>query len=165
MLARGLSYYTGAIFEVKVNNVAIGSISGGGRYDNLTGTFGLEGVSGVGFSFGVDRIFDVMEELQLFPETVQQATQVLFTNFDEDTMRYSLPLLQALRNEGIRAEMYPEASKLKKQLNYANAKQIPFVILIGEEERQQQRLGLKNMQTGEQQNYTLDEVVTIVKQA
>jgi histidyl-tRNA synthetase len=158
-LARGLSYYTGAIFEVKALGVQMGSISGGGRYDNLTGTFGLKDVSGVGISFGVDRIFDVMEELKLFPSTSSTTTRVMFTQFDAEAGRYALPLLKQLREAGINAELYPDASKLKKQLDYANQKNIPYVILIGSEEMQTGQLTLKNMQTGEQQKLTAAELV------
>lgn len=155
-LARGLSYYTGAIFEVKANGVQIGSISGGGRYDNLTGTFGVAGLSGVGISFGVDRIYDVMDELKLFPESSFTTTKVLFTNFDTQSEAYSLPLLRQLRQAGISAEMYPDAAKLKKQLDYADRKGIPFVILIGSDEMQTGLLTLKNMQTGEQQKLNFE---------
>ncbi|QHL86143.1 histidine--tRNA ligase [Nibribacter ruber] len=158
-LARGLSYYTGCIFEVKVNNAQMGSISGGGRYDNLTGMFGLPGVSGVGFSFGVDRIFDVLEELNLFPEGSQTITQVLIANFDEESMRYALPVLQALRTMGISTELYPDSTKLKKQMAYADQKQIPFVLLIGSEEMDTSLLNLRNMRTGEQQRLTLAEII------
>lgn len=162
-LARGLSYYTGAIFEVKVNNVQMGSISGGGRYDNLTGVFGFEGMSGVGFSFGVDRIYDVMEELGLFPESAQQFTRLMFANFDEQSRDYCLPLLQQLRRAGISAEMYPDAAKMKKQMTYANNKRIPFVVLAGSDEIAQGKYTLKNMQTGEQQLLTAAEVVEAVR--
>lgn len=161
-LARGLSYYTGAIFEVKVNNVQIGSISGGGRYDNLTGAFGLKGVSGVGFSFGVDRIYDVMEELGLFPQNNATTTRILFTCFDEAAQKYSLPLLKQFRENGINSEIYPEPAKLKKQLDYANNKQIPFVVLVGSDEMACGKLTLKNMQTGEQQQLSLREAIKIV---
>lgn len=149
-LARGLSYYTGAIFEVKALDVAMGSISGGGRYDNLTGTFGLPGVSGVGISLGVDRIFDVMEELALFPASAVQSTHVLITPMDEAAFLASLPLANELRGHQISTEVYPEPVKLKKQLDYANKKQIPFVLVIGSEEVATQQWSLKNMQTGEQ---------------
>jgi histidyl-tRNA synthetase len=149
-LARGLSYYTGCIFEVKVNNVNMGSISGGGRYDNLTGMFGLPDVSGVGFSFGVDRIYDVMEELNLFRASSQTITQLLICNFDKVSENYSLPLLQQFRNAGIATELYPEPAKLKKQMTYADQKKIPYVLLVGSEEMQSGLLQLKNMQTGEQ---------------
>ncbi|QHT66501.1 histidine--tRNA ligase [Rhodocytophaga rosea] len=162
-LARGLSYYTGAIFEVKVNNVQIGSISGGGRYDNLTGAFGLKGVSGVGFSFGVDRIYDVMEELQLFPAHNQTTTRVMFSHFDAEALLYTLPLLKKLRESGIKSEIYPDAGKLKKQLDYANNKQIPFVVIIGSDEISSGKLTLKNMQAGQQQQVSLEELIRIVQ--
>jgi histidyl-tRNA synthetase len=162
-LARGLSYYTGCIFEVKVNNVQMGSISGGGRYDNLTGMFGLPDVSGVGFSFGVDRIYDVMEELQLFPTDQQTTTKVLIATFDEDAEKFALKLLQQLRQAGINSELYPESSKIKKQMSYADSKNIPFVVLIGSEEVSTQLLTLKNMTTGEQQKMTIDQVIDFLK--
>lgn len=150
-LARGLSYYTGAIFEVKATGVSIGSISGGGRYDNLTGTFGFPDMSGVGISFGIDRIYDVLEELKLFPDEQLFTTQVLFINFDTSSERFCLPLLQRLRARGINAELYPEAAKMKKQMTWANRKQIPFVVLAGENEIAAGKVTLKNMQSGEQQ--------------
>jgi len=150
-LARGLNYYTGCIFEVKTNEVAMGSIGGGGRYDDLTGMFGLKDLTGVGISFGADRIYDVLEELGLFPEAAAQGTQILLSNFDAAAETYALPLLQALRAAGIPAELYPSAAKLKKQMSYADAKGIPFVLLIGEDEMQSGLLTLKNMQSGEQQ--------------
>ncbi|ALJ00317.1 histidine--tRNA ligase [Rufibacter tibetensis] len=162
-LARGLSYYTGCIFEVKVNNAQMGSISGGGRYDNLTGMFGLPGVSGVGFSFGVDRIFDVLEELNLFPQDSQTITQVLISNFDEASMRYSLPVLQALREAGISTELYPEAAKLKKQMAYADQKSIPYVLLIGSEEMESGLLNLRNMRTGVQERLTVQDILNVLK--
>ena len=163
-LARGLSYYTGAIFEVKANGVQIGSISGGGRYDNLTGTFGVAGLSGVGISFGVDRIYDVMDELKLFPESSFTTTKVLITNFDAQAEAYSLPLLRQLRQAGISAELYPDAAKLKKQLDYADRKGIPFVILVGSDEMQTGLLTLKNMQTGEQQKLGFEGCITLVSE-
>lgn len=155
-LARGLSYYTGAIFEVKANNVSIGSISGGGRYDDLTGVFGLDGMSGVGISFGVDRIYDVMEELDLFPKEATTGTEVLFVQFDEKGRDYCLPLLKQLRDAGIKAEQYPDATKLKKQMNYANQKGIKYVVLAGDNEIEANQVNLKNMETGDQQlvNYS-----------
>ena len=162
-LARGLSYYTGCIFEVKVNNVQMGSISGGGRYDNLTGMFGLPNVSGVGFSFGVDRIYDVMEELQLFDKTVSSGTKVLISNFDKNAEIYSLPILQKFRAAGIAAEFYPEAAKLKKQMTYADNNNIPFVLLIGSQEMESGMLNLKNMQTGEQESLQLEEILEKLK--
>lgn len=161
-LARGLNYYTGAIFEVKTNEVTIGSIGGGGRYDDLTGMFGLKGLTGVGISFGADRIYDVLEELNLFPESTSQTTRVLISNFDGEAERYALPLLQQLRNEGIAAEIYPATSKLKKQMSYADDKKIPFVILIGSDEIQSSLLSLKNMQTGDQQKLPFTEVLKII---
>ena len=161
-LARGLSYYTGCIFEVKVNNVNMGSISGGGRYDNLTGMFGLPDVSGVGFSFGVDRIYDVMDELKLFNASAQTTTQLLITNFDKEAERYALPLLQELRKAGIATELYPEQAKLKKQMTYADQKRIPYVLLLGSEEITSGKLKLKNMQTGEQQSLKKDEIISLL---
>lgn len=158
-LARGLSYYTGAIFEVKVNNANMGSISGGGRYDNLTGVFGLDGMSGVGFSFGVDRIYDVLEELNLYPEDAQQSTKVLFVNFDEESQNYGLPVMQSLRNAGVSAEMYPTSAKMKKQMTYANNKKIPFVVLAGSNEIAEGKFTLKNMESGEQELVTATELL------
>lgn len=158
-LARGLNYYTGAIFEVKTNEVAMGSIGGGGRYDDLTGMFGLKGLTGVGISFGADRIYDVLEELQLFPESTQETTRVLISNFDEAAEKYALPLISKLRSSGIAAELYPSAAKLKKQMSYADDKRIPFVILIGSEEMAAGQLTLKDMHTGEQQKLGIDEVL------
>jgi histidyl-tRNA synthetase len=160
-LARGLSYYTGAIFEVKANEVQIGSISGGGRYDNLTGTFGMPGLSGVGISFGVDRIYDVMEELKLFPENQSISTQVMITNFDADAEAYGLGILRQLREAGINAELYPDASKLKKQFDYADRKLIPYVLIIGSDEIQTGILSLKNMKSGEQQKLGLEHILSI----
>lgn len=149
-LARGLNYYTGAIFEVKTKEVAMGSIGGGGRYDDLTGMFGLKGLTGVGISFGADRIYDVLNELQLFPSTTEQSTKVLITNFDAEAEKFALPILQSIRNAGISAELYPTAAKIQKQLKYANDKNIPLVILIGDEEMKSGELTLKYMVTGEQ---------------
>ncbi len=164
-LARGLSYYTGAIFEVKAIGVSIGSISGGGRYDDLTGAFGMPDMSGVGFSFGVDRIYDVMEELGLFPEeNTLSTTQVMFTNFDEAAQNYLLPMVAQFRAAGIRCEIYPDSSKLKKQMNYANRKNIPFVVLAGEEEIQSQKITLKNMLNGEQALLTVEESIAKIGQ-
>lgn len=150
-LARGLNYYTGAIIEVKAAEVAIGSISGGGRYDNLTGIFGLDGVSGVGISFGADRIYDVLEQSDLFPANLGTQTTVLLTNFDEAGQQVAFTLLQQLRKAGISAEMYPDTTKLKKQMTYANANRIPYVVLIGEEEVQSGSLTLKEMESGKQE--------------
>ncbi len=161
-LARGLSYYTGAIFEVKANNVQIGSISGGGRYDNLTGTFGVPGISGVGISLGVDRIYDVMEELNLFPESQKTSTKVMISNFDEEAFAYGLSILPKFRKAGINSEIYPDSVKLKKQLDYADRKSIPFVILIGSDEMQSGLLTLKNMKTGEQQKLKTEDIITLL---
>lgn len=161
-LARGLSYYTGCIFEVKVNNVSIGSVSGGGRYDNLTGVFGLEGVPGVGFSFGVDRIFDVMEELVLFPKDSADSTQVLITNFDDECFRLALPLLAELRESGIKAEIYPDGAKMKKQFNYADKKGIPYVLIAGSDEFTNKEFSLKNMESGEQKTLTIKSIIETV---
>lgn len=158
-LARGLSYYTGAIFEVKANGVQIGSISGGGRYDNLTGTFGMPGLSGVGISFGVDRIYDVMEELKLFPQNQTLSTRIMLTNFDTEAEYYGLGVLRQLRAAGINAEMYPDAAKLKKQFDYADRKHIPFVLIIGSDEMKSGLLTLKNMQSGEQQKLSLSAIL------
>ncbi len=163
-LARGLSYYTGAIFEVKAGGVQIGSISGGGRYDNLTGAFGMPGLSGVGISFGVDRIYDVMEELGLFPAGTGQGTQVLIVPFDAEARVVALPLVTQLRAAAVPAEVYPDLAKVKKMLDYANAKQIPYVVLIGSEEVQTGQLTIKNMVTGEQQKITQADVASFVKQ-
>ena len=162
-LARGLSYYTGCIFEVKVNKVNMGSISGGGRYDNLTGMFGLPDVSGVGFSFGVDRIYDVMEELNLFSTASQIITRLLITNFDVNAEQYALPLLQQFRDAGIATELYPEPAKLKKQMTYADQKKIPYVLLVGPEEMQTGLLQLKNMATGEQQALRPDQIIATIQ--
>jgi histidyl-tRNA synthetase len=161
-LARGLNYYTGAIFEVKSNEVAMGSIGGGGRYDDLTGMFGLKDLTGVGISFGADRIYDVMEELQLFPDNAGESTRVLISNFDETAETYALPLLSALRRNGVAAELYPTAAKLKKQLSYADAKKIPYVILIGSEEMESGLLSLKNMQSGEQQKLDIAAIIQLL---
>jgi histidyl-tRNA synthetase len=158
-LARGLNYYTGCIFEVKTNEVAMGSIGGGGRYDDLTGMFGLKDLTGVGISFGADRIYDVLEELNLFPKSAAQGTKVLISNFDEAAELYALPLLQKFRSIGIAAELYPSAAKLKKQMSYADGKNIPYVILIGESEMQSGLLTLKNMESGEQQQLAIDDII------
>ena len=161
-LARGLNYYTGAIFEVKALDVEIGSITGGGRYDNLTGVFGLSGVSGVGISFGADRIFDVLNQLKLYPEDSSQRTQVLFLNFGEEEENYILPVLSGLRAKAVRAEIYPEPVKLKKQMSYADVNRIPYVVLAGENEMKNRLFTLKNMQTGEQISVSPDELCKIV---
>ena len=149
-LARGLNYYTGAIFEVKAKDVSIGSITGGGRYDNLTGIFGMPGLSGVGISFGADRIHDVLNDLDLYPKATTNSTQILFINFGEKETAYCLPLVNEARNHGISAEMYPDAVKMKKQMSYANSKQISFVAIAGENEMKENKITLKNMETGEQ---------------
>ena len=158
-LARGLNYYTGAIFEVKALDVEMGSITGGGRYDNLTGIFGLPGLSGVGISFGVDRIYDVLNQLDLYPKESMNGTQVLFINFGQQEAAYCLPIIYKVRESGIRAELYPDAAKMKKQMSYANAKQIPFVALAGENEMNAGKITLKNMETGEQSLLTPDELI------
>ena len=162
-LARGLSYYTGAIFEVKALDTPMGSISGGGRYDNLTGIFGMPGLSGVGISFGVDRIYDVLNALDLYPKDSLQTTQVLFINFGEKETAYCLPILSQVRAAGIRAEIYPDSTKMKKQMSYANAKQIPFVVLAGDNEIAAQKVTLKNMETGEQQLVTPEELINAIQ--
>ncbi len=159
-LARGLNYYTGAIFEVKALDVEMGSITGGGRYDNLTGIFGMPGLSGVGISFGADRIYDVLNQLDLYPKEAVNATQLLFVNFGEKEADFCLPVLAKVREAGICAEIYPDATKMKKQMAYANAKGIPFVAIVGETELAEGKLNLKNMTTGEQQLVTADELVT-----
>ena len=159
-LARGLSYYTGAIFEVKALDTPMGSISGGGRYDNLTGIFGMPGLSGVGISFGVDRIYDVLNALDLYPKDSLQTTQVLFINFGEKETAYCLPIINKVRAQSIRAEIYPDGAKMKKQMSYANAKQIPFVVLAGESEMEAGKVTLKNMETGDQQMLSPDELIT-----
>ena len=164
-LARGLSYYTGAIFEVKALDTPMGSISGGGRYDNLTGIFGMPGLSGVGISFGVDRIYDVLNALDLYPKDSLLTSQVLFINFGERETAYCLPVVAKVRAAGIRAEYYPDAAKMKKQMSYANAKQIPFVVLAGESEMAAGKLTLKNMLSGEQQLVTPDELIANIKKS
>ena len=158
-LARGLNYYTGAIFEVKALDAQIGSITGGGRYDNLTGIFGLPNVSGVGISFGADRIYDVLTELDLFPKELQSATQILFATFGTEELKYALRWAKELRAEGIAVEVYPEPTKMKKQMGYADSKQIPFVAIVGGDEMAQNKVMLKNMASGEQQLVTLDELI------
>ena len=162
-LARGLNYYTGAIFEVKALDTAMGSIGGGGRYDNLTGIFGMPGLSGVGVSFGADRIYDVLEALDLYPKETINATQILFINFGEKETAYCLPIVNKARQAGIRTEMFPDSAKMKKQMNYANAKNIPFVVLAGENEINAGKVTLKNMTTGEQTLVTADELIAAVK--
>ena len=158
-LARGLNYYTGAIFEVKAKDVAIGSITGGGRYDNLTGIFGMPGLSGVGISFGADRIYDVLNTLDLYPQNATQATQVLFINFGGAESDYCLPIASQVRVAGISVELYPDYAKMKKQMAYANAKGIPFVVLAGESEINQGKVTLKNMLTGDQQLVSAEELI------
>ena len=161
-LARGLNYYTGAIFEVKALDVQIGSITGGGRYDNLTGIFGMPGISGVGISFGVDRIFDVLNALDCYPKDATNGTQLLFINFGEKETAYCLPSVAKAREAGIRTEIFPDSTKMKKQMSYANAKQIPFVALAGENEMAAGKLTLKNMETGEQSLITIDEIIKTI---
>lgn len=160
-LARGLNYYTGAIFEVKALDVQIGSISGGGRYDNLTGVFGMDGMSGVGISFGADRIYDVLNQLDLYPEDASFGTQLLFVNFGEAA--YVLPVLAKVRAAGIRAEIYPDSAKMKKQMSYANAKAIPFVAIVGENEMNEGKVMLKNMATGEQNLLVPEELIAAIR--
>ena len=162
-LARGLNYYTGAIFEVKALDAQIGSITGGGRYDNLTGIFGLPGVSGVGISFGADRIYDVLTELDLFPKELLSATQVLFATFGQDELKYALKWAKALREKGIAVEVYPEATKMKKQMGYADSKQIPYVAIVGGDEIANNTVMLKKMLTGEQKQVTLEELCNTIQ--
>lgn len=161
-LARGLNYYTGAIFEVKALDVQIGSITGGGRYDNLTGVFGMDGVSGVGISFGADRIFDVLNQLDLYPKDALLTTQLLFVNFGEKEEAYLLPIIAKVRAAGIRTELYPESAKMKKQMGYADTKKIPFVAIVGETEMEEGKINLKNMITGEQKPATLEELIDLL---
>lgn len=163
-LARGLNYYTGAIFEVKALDVQIGSITGGGRYDNLTGIFGMPGLSGVGISFGADRIYDVLNALDLYPKESVQGTQLLFINFGEKETAYCMPIIAAARQAGIRAEMYPDNAKMKKQMSYANAKSIGFVALAGESEIEADKITLKDMATGNQQLVTVEEMISLIMQ-
>lgn len=162
-LARGLNYYTGCIFEVKALDVQIGSITGGGRYDNLTGIFGLPGLSGVGISFGADRIFDVLNQLDLYPKETVTGTELLFVNFGEKEAAYCLPVMAAMRKAGVCCEIYPDAAKMKKQMSYANAKNVPFVAIVGETEMAERKVTLKNMLTGEQMLVAPEELVNIVK--
>lgn len=161
-LARGLNYYTGAIIEVKAKDVEMGSICGGGRYDDLTGIFGLKDVSGVGISFGAERIYDVLTQLDLFPPESAETTKVLFVNFGEKEEAYCLPMLSKLRASGINAEIYPDSAKMKKQMNYANKKDIPFVVLAGESEMEAQKFTLKNMESGEQTLVTSEDLIKIL---
>lgn len=163
-LARGLSYYTGCIFEVKINNVSIGSVSGGGRYDNLTQAFGdKENLSGVGFSFGVDRIFDCMEELKLFPEDAQVSSKVLICHFDDASFKYGMKVLSQLRQAGIASEIYPDVTKIKKQLDFGNKKMVSYTLVIGSEEMTSGQLPLKNMSNGEQEKLTIDQIIKKIK--
>ncbi|NLI71781.1 MAG: histidine--tRNA ligase [Bacteroidales bacterium] len=162
-LARGLNYYTGAIFEVKALDVEIGSITGGGRYDNLTGVFGMPGVSGVGISFGADRIYDVLNQLNLYPETSEEQTQILFASFGEKELAFCLPWANELRQRGINVEVYPEPVKMKKQMSYADSKNIPFVAIVGENEMNANKVMLKDMKTGEQKLQTLEEVESTLR--
>ena len=162
-LARGLSYYTGAIFEVKALDVQIGSITGGGRYDDLTGIFGLKNMSGVGISFGADRIFDVLNQLELYPKEAVNGTQLLFINFGEKEAAFSMGILSKVRAAGIRAEIFPDAAKMKKQMSYANAKNIPFVAIVGENEMSEGKAMLKNMETGEQNLVSAEELIAAIR--
>jgi histidyl-tRNA synthetase len=161
-LARGLDYYTGTIFEVSTSEMEMGSICGGGRYDDLTGIFGLEGVSGVGISFGADRIYDVLNKLDRFPEHLQATTQVMLVNFGEKEQPYCLKVLEKLRKENISAELYPDPDKMKKQMKYADQKGIPFVVLIGEDEMKSGKLSVKNMRSGQQEKIGLEEMVRMI---
>ncbi len=161
-LARGLNYYTGTIIEVNAKNTAIGSICGGGRYDDLTGVFGLQDISGVGISFGADRIYDVLNQLNLFPENLASITKLMFVNFGKNEEKYCLPLLEKIRKAGINAEIYPSSAKIKKQMTYANNKNIPYVALIGENEMNQGIINLKNMTTGEQNMVSMEELIKII---
>ena len=161
-LARGLNYYTGAIFEVKALDTPMGSITGGGRYDNLTGIFGMPGLSGVGISFGADRIYDVLNTLELYPKEMLSSTQVLFINFGEKETAYCLPFIAEIRKSGIRAEIFPDKAKMKRQMNYANAKNIPYVVFTGEDEIEKGKLMLKDMQSGEQKLVTAKEMIASV---
>ncbi|MBQ0090823.1 MAG: histidine--tRNA ligase [Prevotellaceae bacterium] len=162
-LARGLNYYTGCIFEVKALDVEIGSITGGGRYDNLTGIFGMPGLSGVGISFGADRIFDVLNQLDLYPKEAVSAAQLLFVNFGEKELEYCVKMAGITRSAGIRAEVYPDTAKMKKQMSYANAQGVAYVAIVGEDELQQNVVTLKNMATAEQQKLTIDEVIEKIR--
>lgn len=162
-LARGLNYYTGAIFEVKALDVQIGSITGGGRYDNLTGVFGMEGVSGVGISFGADRIYDVLNQLDLYPADMLQTTKLLFASFGENELSYALECIKQVRAANIPAEVYPEPAKMKKQMGYADAKNIPYVAIIGETEMAEHKVMLKNMESGEQKLLSINEVIELLK--
>ena len=162
-LARGLNYYTGCIFEVKALDVQIGSITGGGRYDNLTGIFGMPGISGVGISFGVDRIYDVLNQLDLYPKETVNATKILFVCFGDAEIAYSMPLVKEVRNAGIPAEIYPTPAKMKKQLGYADSKNIKYVAIVGSDEMEQKKVTLKNMETGEQEMLAVSDVIERIK--
>ncbi len=162
-LARGLNYYTGAIFEVKARDVEIGSICGGGRYDDLTGIFGLPHVSGVGISFGADRIYDVLEQLDLFPQNITETTNVLFLNFGDTEAKLSMQYLVKLREHNISCELYPDPAKIKKQMQYANGRNIPFVAILGEEEIASHKITLKNMKTGEQYSVKNNELISNIQ--
>jgi histidyl-tRNA synthetase len=162
-LARGLNYYTGAIFEVKAKDVQIGSITGGGRYDNLTGVFGVDGLSGVGISFGADRIYDVLNQLELYPSDLMQATKVLFAVFGSEELKFAIECAKEMRAAGIPVEVYPEPVKMKKQMSYADAKNIPFVAIIGETEMAEKKVMLKNMESGNQTLCSVQEVIQMVK--
>ena len=162
-MARGLNYYTGTIIEVKAKDVAIGSITGGGRYDNLTGVFGMPGLSGVGISFGADRIYDVLNQLELYPAEISAAVKVLFINFGAEEAKRAQKVISILRRAGISAQLYPDAAKMKKQMNYANAEGVGYVALIGETELADGTVALKNMATGEQRSVTPEELVEILK--
>ena len=162
-LARGLSYYTGMIYEVKPTSVKMGSICGGGRYDDLTGMFGLKGVSGIGISFGLDRIFDVLDELELFPENISQPLDVLAVHFSNMNLNHGQKIISALRDEGIKADLYPESSKIRKQFDYADKIKVPYTLIIGDTEMESGSYMLKNMQTGEQKPMTLDEIITLFR--
>jgi histidyl-tRNA synthetase len=158
-LARGLNYYTGAIFEVKANGVKMGSICGGGRYDDLTGLFGMSGMSGVGISFGADRIYDVLTELELFPKETDQGLTLLFVNFGEKEQNYCMKLMHEVRANGIDCELYPTSAKIQKQMKYANDRKVQYVALIGEEEMNEELVLLKNMESGDQVEMSIDEVI------
>lgn len=162
-LARGLNYYTGAIFEVKTKDVDMGSICGGGRYDDLTGIFGLEGLSGVGISFGADRIYDVMDELKLFPEEITATTKVMFVNFGPNEALHCLPMLAKLREEGISSELYPDPVKMKKQMSYADSKNIPYVVIVGSTEVEAGKISVKEMKSGAQDTVTLEDLINKIK--
>lgn len=162
-LARGLDYYTGAIIEVRALDVEMGSITGGGRYDNLTGVFGLEGMSGVGISFGADRIFDVLNQLDLYPKGITEGCKLLFINFGDKEMRYIIPILQLIRRAGISTELYPDVAKMQKQMKYANNLQIPYVAFVGDKEIEERTISVKNMESGEQNSYTLEQLINALK--